>query len=300
MSQARRRVLVIGYGEMGHAMEYLLGARHELDVYDRRPMAGLRPVDPLVAARDADFVLFCVPAVPLAELAPWLLPALPGHCISLSIAKGLDAQGRPAAGIFRDAYAGRRDYGVLYGPMISEEIRAGRPAFCQAGLSRPGAYAAVAALFAATDLTLEYSADLAGISWAAVLKNVYALLFGAADELGLGDNARGRLTVCALAEMATLITRSGGHGATARQLAGLGDLVTTATSAGSHHHELGRRLARGERGEQLGGEGIHTLAMQRSHSLLDTTDCPLFGLAQQLLDGPADVASRMRTVLQAG
>ena len=36
-------------------------------------------------------------------------------------------------------------------------------------------------------------------------------------------------------------------------LAGLGDLITTATSAGSHHHDLGRRLARGEHAGLAGG-----------------------------------------------
>jgi glycerol-3-phosphate dehydrogenase (NAD(P)+) len=298
-SESRNRALVIGYGEMGHAMEFLLGERHELDFHDIRPMERHEQVDPETAAARADFVIYCVPAVPLAELARRLLPVLSDHSISLSIAKGLDEEGRPAAGIFRDVYAGRRDYGVIYGPMISEEIRAGKPAFGQVGVSRAGAYAQVAGLFAGSGLTLEQSTDVIGISWAAVLKNVYAILFGAADELALGDNVRGCLTVQAQVEMAGMIERLGGHGGTARELAGLGDLVTTATSAGSHHHDLGRRLARGEL-QGLSGEGIHTLSMLRRYSLIDTADYPLFRLAQQLIETPGDVVARMLVVLRRG
>jgi glycerol-3-phosphate dehydrogenase (NAD(P)+) len=143
---------------------------------------------------------------------------------------------------------------------------------------------------------LEYSADVQGISWASVLKNVYALLFGAADELGLGDNVRGYLAVAALSEMVRIVVQMGGHESSARQLAGLGDLITTATSAGSHHHELGRLLARGER-DRLSGEGIHTLAMVRKSDLFNDSAYPLFRLARELVEEPGNVAARMRALL---
>jgi len=165
-------------------------------------------------------------------------------------------------------------------------------------VSRATLYARVAALFAGTGLSLEYSADIQGISWSSVLKNVYALLFGVADELGFGDNVRGYLAVAAQAEMARIVRQMGGVESSARQLAGLGDLITTATSAGSHHHELGCLLARGER-DRLHGEGIHTLVMVRRFSLIDVADYPLFRLVQQLVEAPGDVEARMRALLLA-
>lgn len=298
MTQEDKKVLVIGYGEMGHAMEFLLAGRHDLDFYDIHPMAGHEAVELESAAAQADCVIYCVPVTPLDGLAERVMPLLNEHSLSLSVAKGLDDKGRPAARIFHDVYAGRRDYGVLYGPMISEEIRAGRPAFAQVGVSRAALYARVAALFAGTGLSLEYSADIQGISWSSVLKNVYALLFGVADELGLGDNVRGYLAVAAQAEMARIVRQMGGVESSARQLAGLGDLITTATSAGSHHHELGCLLARGER-DRLHGEGIHTLVMVRRFSLIDAADYPLLRLVQQLVEAPSDVEARMRALLLA-
>jgi glycerol-3-phosphate dehydrogenase (NAD(P)+) len=283
-----KHILIVGYGEMGHAMEYLLGAQHRLSFWNRSPMEGHACVQLERCAGEVDYIIYCIPVSPLAGLAGRILPQLAPHAVSLSIAKGLDDSGRPAAQIFRDVYADSRGYAVLYGPMISEEIRAGRHAFAQVGTSDPALFDGIAALFAPTGLALQYSTDMIGISWSSVLKNVYAMLFGAADELRLGDNVRGFLAVTALHEMQSIVVRLGGQAGTPCQLAGLGDLVTTATSAGSHHHQLGRELARGDR-RVLQGEGIHTLSMVRQFGLLALDDCPLFRLVLEIVHTPANV-----------
>jgi glycerol-3-phosphate dehydrogenase (NAD(P)+) len=203
-------------------------------------------------AAEQDFILFCLPANPHFELASRLRPRLRRDGVCLSVAKGLDEHGRTAAQALTEALGSVSAFGVLYGPMISEEIRDGRPAFAQAGTTHAETYGRVRELFAETSLSLEHSTDIAGISWSAVLKNVYAILFGVADEMGMGDNTRGYLAVAAVAELESIVTGLGGDPETPRRLAGLGDLITTATSPGSHHHEVGRRLARGQ--EALTGE----------------------------------------------
>lgn len=297
MSEIRAsKVLIIGYGEMGHAMQYLLDGRHEVSIWNRHPVGNLAPVVLEEAAADAAFVIYCVPVTPLAELATRVLPHLGAGSVSISVAKGLDASGRPAPRILTDVYANSRDFGVLYGPMIAEEIRAGRPAFAQVGVSRQAVFARIASLYAGSALSLAHSHDLHGIAWASVLKNIYAMLFGAADTLQLGDNVRGYLAVAALAEMQAIVTAAGGHAGTARQLAGLGDLVTTATSTGSHHHELGGQLVHGA--SDLHGEGIHTLAMVRTYGLVDETGYPLFALARQLVEQPSVAATAIAEFLR--
>ena len=49
--------------------------------------------------------------------------------------------------------------------MISEEIRAGRPAFAQVGAAHTTIYDRVQQLFESTALTLEYTPDITGIAW---------------------------------------------------------------------------------------------------------------------------------------
>ena len=120
--------------------------------------------------------------------------------------------------------------------MISEEMRAGKPCFAELAASDEEGLQKTMALFHASGLHIQASADRTGIAWSAILKNVYAILFGIADELQLGDNMRGHLAVSALAEIGAMVRDLGGQAATVYRWAGLGDLITTATSAGSHHH----------------------------------------------------------------
>jgi len=257
---------------------------------------GLPSIDVEHEAALADFVLLCVPTSSHQDTLTRLAAHLQKHCICLSLAKGLDEQGRTAAQIYEQTFNGRQPYCLLYGPMISEEIRADRYAFAELGCSNVSTYRRVRNLFRDTKLHIRHSTDITGISWSVILKNVYAIAFGVADELRLGDNMRGFLTVTALAELRSIVAKMGGKPAAPLHLAGLGDLITTATSAGSHHHELGRKLARGET-EDISGEGIHTLAMVEKYRLFDAAPHPLYGLIHDVVQEPVDVAQKFRDYL---
>ena len=189
--------------------------------------------------------LFCLPVNPHREIVEQIAPLLKNSCLCISIAKGLDEAGQTAAQIFADVFKSHQPYALLYGPMISEEIRADRFAFAQLGCSDTDSFNRVSTLFNATNLYISQTSDITGISWSVILKNVYALVFGMADELFLGDNMRGYLAVAALHELEQIVCHMGGQAGTPYHLAGLGDLITTATSEDSHHHEIGRMLARG-------------------------------------------------------
>lgn len=291
------RVLILGYGEMGRAMEYLLRERTRLDIWEKWPKDGFRPVDLDAATPMADVAVFCLPAQAHREVAARLAPSLRRDCVCLTIAKGLDDTGATAAQVFRDVLAAGQPFAVLYGPMISEEIRAGRHAFGQLGCQDEAVFARSRNLFAGTRLHVEYTPDVTGISWSVILKNVYALVFGMADELQLGDNVRGYLAVASLAELDRIVEKMGGRPGTVYRLAGLGDLITTGTSVDSHHHELGRRLARGEtRG--IEGEGIHTLGMVSRFRLFEVADYPLFSLIRDIVRDPRDARGRLDAYLR--
>ncbi len=287
------RTLVLGYGEMGHAMETLLAGRHPLRVWQHRAPAF--SFEEAVAG--SEIALFCLPATAHTEMAERIAPVLRKDALCLTIAKGLDERGRlPFEVISAAVGAGR--VAVLYGPMIAEEIRAGKPAFAECGTGNAETHARVAALFADSALQIEAARDIAGLSWSAILKNVYAMAFGMADELDLGDNVRGLLSVAALHELSRIVRLLGSEAATPFHLAGLGDLITTATSAGSHHHDLGRQLARGVRAG-LAGEGLHTLAVLRAHPRFDSTAFPLFRLIDDCAHDPQDTRAQLTAWLRS-
>ena len=293
----RFRVLILGYGEMGHAMEHLLKARQQLDIWEKYPRDNFQSVLLEDAAPLADIVLFCLPANPHREIVEQIAPLLKNTCLCLSIAKGLDEAGQTAAQIFAGVLGSHQPYCLLYGPMISEEIRADRDAFGQLGCGDMDSYNRVRALFQGTRLYIEHTSDITGISWSVILKNVYAMVFGMADELQLGDNMRGYLCVAALRELDRIVRKMGGQAGSPYLLAGLGDMITTATSEDSHHHELGRMLAREElRG--IEGEGIHTLEMVSQHRLFNTADYPLFQLIDKIVSNPQGVRESINGYLK--
>ncbi len=293
MTIEKSPVLILGHGEMGQAMEYWLRPRHDVVVWQRQPRQG-KPLDLSAAVARSEFVFFCLPAAPHFELATRLRPALRAGALCLSIAKGLDDNARTAAQVFYEVFAEDTPWGVLHGPMISEEIRAGRPAFADFASLHPEAHERLRRLFAGAPFGLRATRDVFGASWSAVLKNVYAILFGIADGLALGDNLRGWLAVETVREIEAIVTALGGSAATPYSLAGLGDLITTATSAGSHHHELGRRLARGE-AVVLDGEGVHTLKTLYTRRPFKLEPYPLLRLIHDIVEAPV----RARAAVQA-
>lgn len=289
MTGSEKTVLILGYGEMGHVMQALLQDRHDLYIWDKFPSVGMQSVVLEEAAPQADFVVFCVPVKPHREVAETIAPLLKPGCICISIAKGLDESGQTAAQIFAGVLgAENTDFALLYGPMIAEELRAGLYGFAQLACSSENTCPRVQDLFSGSTLLIAPSDDVTGISWAVILKNVYAMVFGMADGLGLGDNMRGFLMATSLRELDAIVRVMGGAAGSPYGLAGLGDLVTTATSMQSHHHELGRSLARGETGN-ITGEGVHTLAMVEQHDLFEWRDYPLFSLIKRLLDQPQSI-----------
>ncbi len=292
----RYQVLVLGYGEMGHAMQVLLEPRHQVMFWDKFPAPGFTSVELEPSVAVADIIIFCLPAQPHREVLEQLRPHLPQGSICVSIAKGLDDRGECAAQVF---YSVLDDdtYALVYGPMISEEIRAGRPAFAQVGCHNDMVYQRLDQLFNGSPLYLQQTADIIGISWSVILKNVYAMVFGIADELQLGDNMRGFLAVTALHELDQIVLQMGGQAYSPFGLAGLGDLMTTATSEDSHHHELGRMLARGET-EDIQGEGVNTLQKVKQHGLLDVDAYPLFRLIEVMVADPARAKQTMQDYLQ--
>ncbi len=305
MSATGNSVLVLGHGEMGRSMEHLLTGRHTLTFWERNQQDGSENIPLEEAAAGKDFVIFALPAIPHAELATRVRAHIPDHCVCLSIAKGLDDQGRTPAAVLTANLGSAGRFGMLYGPMIAEELRAGRPGFADLGTTQADVFERSRKLFAGVPLYLRHTTDVTGISWAVILKNVYVPLLGAAEEAGLGDNARGFLATSALEEIARIIESMGGRRATAYGLAGLGDLVTTATSAGSSHRRIGRDLVHCAPDDTCGtgmnihSEGIHTLTMVQRFGLIDLASFPLMRLVRDIVNEPRDVAGKFRPFLDA-
>lgn len=301
MTKLAPRVLLVGYGQMGHAMRALLARRTQLTIWRVTPQRQVPGASMRATLAASDFVILCVPTLALAPLLARIMPCAARQAVYLSFAKGLDDAGCTAADIFEAQLGARASWGVLGGPMIAAELSAGRHGYAEMGTRSVVARRATLRLFRATPLHIaERASQPRAVSWCGVLKNIYTPLFGLADGLGWGDNVRGRLANGALAEISRLIERFTGAPHAAAGVAGLADLVTTATSKSSHHRALGRRVARGDYSRPE-GEGPHALrVLQRLHRLPAAQAFPLLACAALLARRPAAAGAELRAWLAGG
>jgi glycerol-3-phosphate dehydrogenase (NAD(P)+) len=90
-----------------------------------------------------------------------------------------------------------------------------------------------------------------GVELAGALKNVVAIAAGILDGLGLGHNPRAALITRGLAEITRLGVAMGASAATFAGLAGMGDLLLTATGPLSRNRSLGVEVGQGRTLEQV-------------------------------------------------
>ncbi len=275
------KISIVGNGSVGGTFERLL--RHTA-VVSRIGAARLADRGNWQSIRDSNYVFYCLSSCELATLTERLSGELDKSTLSVGVCHGLDDRGRYPAQIFADTYGTRLDFGVMYGPMLSAEMSAGRPGYAQVGLSDITKFDGLKMLFEGMPLYLEPSADLHDLSIAAVLTSVYATLFGVADGLELGANTRGYLATTITSEMRTIIEAIYGNSQVAESLAGLGTLITDGTSGDSPYYRLGLSLAKGVSGGD--NEALHTVAMIRKHGLFSVDEFPIFQLAADMLVEP--------------
>jgi len=95
--------------------------------------------------------------------------------------------------------------------------------------------------------------DVVGVEVGGALKNVIAIATGTSDGLGFGKNARAALITRGLYEIIKIGQVLGAQPHTFMGLAGIGDLVLTATDELSRNYSVGKRLGKGESIDQIIG-----------------------------------------------
>ncbi|MBK8555186.1 MAG: NAD(P)H-dependent glycerol-3-phosphate dehydrogenase [Lewinellaceae bacterium] len=161
--------------------------------------------------------------------------------------------------------------GCLSGPNLAAEIMAGQPAATLVGSRFREVIQAGQHALNCPKFHVFGSYDILGAELAGALKNVVALGSGVLGGLGLGRNLQGLLIARGLAEMVYFGQALGASSQAFVGVAGIGDLVATATSTNSRNYTFGTRLAKGESAAQIRenmpelAEGVRTLRI--SHQL---------------------------------
>jgi glycerol-3-phosphate dehydrogenase (NAD(P)+) len=139
---------------------------------------------------------------------------------------------------------------ALSGPTFAREVYERQPT--AATVAGPAEAAGRAQQVLAVPYFRTYTnGDAVGVELGGALKNVVAIAAGILEGLGLGSNPRAALITRGLAEIARLGVAMGADPLTFAGLAGMGDLVLTATGPLSRNRSLGAELGKGRTLEEI-------------------------------------------------
>ena len=208
------------------------------------------------ACTDQDILLFAVPSPYVRSTAASARPFVPDGQIIVDVAKGIEADTLlPLSAVIRDEMNRDGCHGAirivaLSGPTHAEEVAQDLPTTIVSACEDPEAAGIVQDAFMNTCLRVYTNPDLAGVELCGALKNVIALASGIAAGLGYGDNTKAALITRGLAEMERLGLAMGCREQTFSGLAGMGDLIVTATSRHSRNNRCGELIGSGLRPEE--------------------------------------------------
>lgn len=216
---------------------------------------------------DKDVLLFAVPSVFVRSTARKAAPYIRSGQIIVDVAKGMEAKTlMTMTQVIADEVKNPDVKLVaLSGPTHAEEVAKDLPTTIVSACSDLTAAQQVQKIFSNTCMRVYTNEDVFGVELCGTMKNIMALGSGIALGLGYGDNTKAALITRGMAEITRLGTAMGCKEHTFYGLAGIGDLIVTATSVHSRNNRCGMLLGQGvapeEAIKQVGMvvEGINAL-----------------------------------------
>ena len=283
------RITVVGGGAWGTALADLLARKGEtVTLWAREPEviesvnrghvnamflpgASLSPAlraesDLAVAVRGAEVIVSAAPSHAVRPVMMAAAAALSGLLpLVVSASKGLDPEKleRPSS-VLAEVLPRGAPIAVLSGPSFALEVFQGQPTAVVAAAADHAVAQRAQRVFSTGYFRVYSHTDVVGVELGGALKNVIALAAGILEGLGLGYNTRAALITRGLAEITRLGVALGAHPMTFAGLAGMGDLILTATGALSRNRALGVALGQGQTlAQALAGksavvEGVNT------------------------------------------
>src|SRR6266567_2375156 len=213
-----------------------------------------------------DLLIFVTPSQRMRENVRLLAPYVDSHTIFVNASKGIEISSlKRMTEIIREELpnAGNR-VAALSGPNMSREIAEGKPTAAVVAAYDQEVVVHARTLLTTSNYRVYTTNDVVGVELGGALKNIIAICTGINDSINMGENAKAAFITRGLAELSRLGLAAGAHPLTFAGLAGIGDLIVTCASPLSRNHQLGQRLAAGEKLEDIissthsVAEGIYT------------------------------------------
>lgn len=305
---------ILGAGAWGTALAHVLAEQgHEVLAWDRDPSvvadinthhrnrkrhpevaldARLRASEQLqdvVAA--CDLLMVALPSEVNVLLAPRIAKLVQPHQAVVLAGKGLrDADGAVLTTVWQDAGVAADRLVVLTGPSFAQEMIGGALTGVLVASDNVALKTQVLTAWEGSRCRAFGSDDVLGAQVGGALKNVLAVASGMLAGLAVGHNTRALVLTRGLAEMGHYAAAMGGTASTVFGLAGLGDVILTATSALSRNYRFGELVGKGvpvtDAKLQLGTvEGVAAARIVTVQAQAKGLDLALFSAVDAVLQG---------------
>ena len=217
------------------------------------------------AVSDSDIVFVAVPSQSFRDVVRQMKPYIQRDTILVSLTKGIEARTfKLMSQILREECPGNK-VAVLSGPNLAKEIATQSPTGTVVASEDTRVRREVQKVLHSENFRVYANDDMFGVELGGSLKNIYAIIAGLADSMGMGHNTNSMLVTRSLTEMARFGVHLGADPMTFLGLSGVGDLIVTCSSPLSRNFRVGKALGEGKSVEaikqELGqvAEGINTL-----------------------------------------
>ncbi|MCZ2339748.1 MAG: hypothetical protein LC127_16500 [Chitinophagales bacterium] len=193
--------------------------------------------------------------------------------------------------------------GCLSGPNLAREILSGQPAATVIASEFDEVIKLGQTVLASNKFFAFGSHDLKAAEIAGSFKNIIALASGILAGLGMGKNMQSLLITRGLREMIYFGTAMGTSGAAYLGVAGIGDLIATATSEDSRNYTFGKRLGSGEDFDHIMAtstevvEGVRTLKIIYQLSRNENLDLPIVIVLHKVIFEGLDIRRGLKFLM---
>ena len=325
-----KKIGVLGAGTWGMALARMLAnTGHEVTVWSalereveefsatrRHPnLPGMVIPDEIAFTKEIqrvcegkEILLFAVPSPFVRATARKAAPYIKDGQIIVDVAKGIEESTlMTMTQIIEDEIKNPKVALVaLSGPTHAEEVARDLPTTIVSASSDEQAAFQVQEVFSNTCMRVYTNSDVLGVELCGAMKNVIALATGIAAGLGCGDNTKAALITRGMAEIARLGTAMGCREQTFGGLAGIGDLIVTATSMHSRNNRCGMLLGQGvppqEAVKQVGMvvEGINALPAAMRLAKQYDVELPIMETVNDVVTGKIAVKDTVQRLMARG
>ena len=245
-----------------------------------------------------EIILFAVPSPFVRATAKKAAPYIKSKQIIVDVAKGIeeDTLYTMTEIIAEEIDNPQVSIVALSGPTHAEEVILDLPTTIVSASKDIEGAEYVQSIFNTECMRVYTNDDILGVELCGATKNIIALACGIAMGLGCGDNARAAIITRGISEITRLGLAMGCREQTFGGLAGIGDLIVTATSMHSRNFRCGILIGKGipadEATKQVGMvvEGLNALPAAIKLSQKYNVQMPIIEAVYAVVSGKIDVS----------